>query len=480
MEPITTPGGYVIDKPIDIILITYNRLAITRKTIEELHKRLKTPFRLIVVDDMSIDGTAEYLQKMKDEGVVQVFEQLENSNICQAYNRGYEFVKSDYFLTMQDDITVPELDVCVIQQLIDLMEKNLDHAGIGCRIQRIPNMDWQEGDLTPARKSLSAYFRIQHKRDFEGLDLPFGNRDWDDIHFNSFFTKRDRKCSWANNLWADHSRGYCLNRGYLVKPRKWGTGIHGRITQDHIVKPYPAIDPKTNVPLQIVNADKKVDRPYLPDKNIFGFKMRTRRRYYDDKILNEELDPEKNIYRIPENPKVVIDIGAHIGGTALWAAKAGAIVFAFEPELYNFETLKYNVRRNRLHESIHCFNLGVGKPGRAKLFVHWNASGTTSTYPHHFKGKENEALHQVASFISLRDVFNNYNIDHCDLLKMDCEGSEEDIIRELDDEMVSKIDQISVELHQLRSVRHELVTILHQWYDSENPKKHEWIFRKKI
>jgi len=60
-------------------------------------------------------------------------------------------------------------------------------------------------------------------------------------------------CSWANNLWADHSRGYCFDRGYTVKPRKWGwqddaVGSHRR-NQAIEQKPYPKIDPKTNIPL---------------------------------------------------------------------------------------------------------------------------------------------------------------------------------------------------------------------------------------
>ena len=137
-----------------------------------------------------------------------------------------------------------------VDQLIDLMEKYPDNAGIGCRIQRIPNIKWLDGDLTPARKALSAYFRIQHKKIFKGIELPFGNRNWDDIHFVEYFrNKKGMKCSWASHLWADHSRGYCLDRGYVVKPRKWGTGIHGRKRQAHIKKPYPKINPKTNVPL---------------------------------------------------------------------------------------------------------------------------------------------------------------------------------------------------------------------------------------
>lgn len=206
-----------------------------------------------MIDDASIDGTAEMLEEMKNSGQVNVYESLENSNICQAYNKGFEHVQSEYFITMQDDITVPDLEPCVIQQLIALMEKYPEAASIGTRIQRIPNLNWSEGneDLLPARKAASAYFRIQRKSDVDKLgEKPFGNQDWDDIAWvKQVRGKLGMEAYWAKNLWSDHSRGYCEYRGYHVKPRKWGTGIHGRQLQAYLEKPYPKIDPKTNKPL---------------------------------------------------------------------------------------------------------------------------------------------------------------------------------------------------------------------------------------
>jgi len=355
------------------------------------------------------------------------------------------------------------------------MEKHPDHGGIGCRIQHIPNMNWLDGDLTPARKSLSAYFRIQHRSNFDGVELPFGNRDWDDMGFVKIIRSgKGLECSWANNLWADHSRGYCLDRGYLIKPRKWGTGIHSKKRQAHIEKPYPTIDPKTNVPLSIVNADKKVDRPVNPDADFFGFKMRTRRRYYDERIILYMMDGRDN-YRIPKDAKVVIDVGANIGCVSLMTAKNGAEVYAFEPELYNYETLCYNVKRNRLRHKIHCINQGVGKPGMTKLFIHDRNSGATSSKRYNTGLIDDR--YQIASFISIKDVFKNYDIEHCDLLKLDCEGGEEDIIRDIDDELVSKIDQISVEFHN-KGTMHELIKKLSTWYKPENTKRYEWVFIK--
>jgi GT2 family glycosyltransferase len=243
-------------EPIDIILITCNRVERTTITINEFYKRLKTPFRLIVVDNESVDGTYKYLQEERLKGRVHVLNTCPSElPITMSYNIGFKHVESEFFICSQDDITVPQLDPCVISQLITLMEKYPEQGAIGLRIQRVPNMDWSRGneELAPARKALSAYFRIQRRSDFKKLgENPFGTRQWDDLAFvQQVRGKLGKECSWTKNLWADHSRGYCVDRGYIAKPRKWGFagGIHSRMNQAIIRKPYPKINKITNTHL---------------------------------------------------------------------------------------------------------------------------------------------------------------------------------------------------------------------------------------
>ena len=471
------------ESKIDIILLSCNRIDNTRETIDRLYNSIRFPdkIRLIVVDNESIDGTYEYLLEEKDRGRVHVLESCPSDKpITMAYNIGFKHVESDLFIMQQDDIDIPDLEPKdVIEQLIELIEKTPDAGSVGCRIQRIPNMDWSGGtdDLAPARKSASAYFRIQYKNDYIKMGMLNERKDWDDVNFCYLIRSIGKECYWTKKIWASHDRGYCLDRGYIVKPRRWGTGIHSRTRQAHIEKPYPLIDPKTCVPLTILNADKKVKRPLNQERDFFGYKMSKKKRYYDEKILMMELDPERNIYELPEKIDVMVDVGAHIGGTALRAAKkSGATVYAFEPELYNFETLCHNVRRNRLHENIHCINMGVGKPGRTKLYIHDSASGTTSSFMK--QSGLTEDNYQIAIFHSLKYVFDKCGIDHCTVLKMDCEGSEEDIIREFDDILAEKIDQISLEFHDKHKVK-ELVDILSKWYVPKNIHRYEWVFTKK-
>lgn len=221
----------------------------------------------------------------------------------------------------------------------------------------------------------------------------------------------------------------------------------------------------------------KINRKFNPDKEFFGFKMRTRLRFYDEKTIKQCLGGDP--YRIPKNPKVVIDVGGNIGTVALMAAKKGANdVYSFEPSFENFKVLEYNVRINGFQDKIHCINKGVGKPDKkAKLYIHPSMSGAHSTYL--TQKRLNGDCYEKVEIISIKDVFKNYNIEYCDLLKLDCEGSEYDIIMDFDDELADKIGQISLEFHDKKTIQF-LINKLSSWYEPENTKRYEWVFIKKI
>ena len=212
------------------------------------------------------------------------------------------------------------------------------------------------------------------------------------------------------------------------------------------------------------------------DMELFGFKMRTRRHFFDDRIIRACLDESRDIYRMPKEPKCIIDVGANIGCISLIAARRGANVFAFEPYSENYETLKHNVEVNGYADKINCIKLGVGKPGPTKLYIHPSNSGAVSCYLN--QGGLDENVYEDIDVISIQDVFYKYDIAYCDLLKLDCESSENDIIRDLDDRLVARIGQISLEFHDKKLIP-ELLEILSKWYIPENTKRYEWTFRKK-
>jgi FkbM family methyltransferase len=162
---------------------------------------------------------------------------------------------------------------------------------------------------------------------------------------------------------------------------------------------------------------------------------------WDKYIINDEL--QGDMYEIPKNPKVVIDIGAHIGGTSILCASKGAEVFAYEPKKSNFDLLVENVALNGFQNKIHCFNKGVGNAGKRKLWLFQNNSGMPSLMDDRFVQTRTE--YEMVDVISFNDVMKN--IPHCDFMKVDCEGAEWEFLLNLSEENANKIDRIAAELH---------------------------------
>jgi FkbM family methyltransferase len=68
-------------------------------------------------------------------------------------------------------------------------------------------------------------------------------------------------------------------------------------------------------------------------------------------------------------PDTVFDVGANVGGTAVFFARAfpSATIYAFEPVAETFQVL---VERTRAHAGVRAFNLALGrKRGRARMLI---------------------------------------------------------------------------------------------------------------
>ena len=208
-------------------------------------------------------------------------------------------------------------------------------------------------------------------------------------------------------------------------------------------------DWKTPIPITIYNYSNPLFSPnvrrtegeYLMD--IGGLKFYVRNSKHDEVVLGHEI--LQNVYKIG-HPKVVVDIGAHIGGTSCLCAYYGATVYAYEPSKKNFCKLVRNVILNGLEDKVKMFKLGVGTPGKRKLYYHDDNFGC-------FSLNRNNTLNMVdnweeVNIISIKDVFKD--IDHCDLLKCDCEGGEEEFYMDIPFE---KIDQISMEVHRANGIK---------------------------
>jgi len=119
---------------IDICIVTFNRLNFSTECIEKIALRTRTPHRIIVVDNGSTDGTAEWIA---DTGIIDKKILLrENKGIHYAWNLALLHVKSDYFVCCDNDILCPDLrPVDWLGQLWDLIENYPQYAAISARPQ---------------------------------------------------------------------------------------------------------------------------------------------------------------------------------------------------------------------------------------------------------------------------------------------------------------------------------------------------------
>lgn len=146
---------------------------------------------------------------------------------------------------------------------------------------------------------------------------------------------------------------------------------------------------------------------------------------------------------------VILDIGAHIGTYAVYAALRNpkSHVYAFEFNNAVFEYLEKSVSVNDLQGRITCIKKGVaGARGDRQTYEDTHGGVSSSLF-----NRENRGLvvGAVVPCITLSDFFRDYNLQKCDVLKMNCEGAEYEILESLSDDEFSSIDSILLQWHRV-------------------------------
>ena len=122
--------------------------------------------------------------------------------------------------------------------------------------------------------------------------------------------------------------------------------------------------------------------------------------------------------------KIVFDVGANVGDTALFYANEGAKVYSFEPIKAHYDAMIQNISLNPdLSKNIIAVNAAMGKDETLKFFQDSEADISYSAsfvYNHHGK---NAKIVEVQGY-SLDTIISKYEISKVDLLKMDCKGCE--------------------------------------------------------
>jgi len=168
-----------------------------------------------------------------------------------------------------------------------------------------------------------------------------------------------------------------------------------------------------------------------------------------------------NIYNVTiEEPLIVIDVGMNVGIATLFFANKILVkkVYSYEPFFNTFKQAVSNIElNNRLKNKINMFNFGLSDKNQVlDLEYSEDYKGSSGIWglPDYLPEKRNIKMQIISVvFKSAAQILNkildeNKNVKK--LLKLDCEGSEYNIIKNLaDNNLLEEFDIIIIEWHKL-------------------------------
>jgi len=198
-------------------------------------------------------------------------------------------------------------------------------------------------------------------------------------------------------------------------------------------------------------------------KETEGVKFEIRPDSNDSVLVNRIVN--ENVYQVPLNMKhqVFIDVGAHIGTFSVLVGSRGGRGYAIEPYSQNFHLLEKNIRINNLQDKVKCLNVGIGLGGMRKLFL--NSSRPDWSSLDLSINELNDKLYEEVQTVSLSSIFEKEKIKHCNFLKLDCEGAEQEIIEEIVAGLHFKIDLVVAEFHRA-NLQEKQIKKLQRFYSS--------------
>ncbi len=183
-------------------------------------------------------------------------------------------------------------------------------------------------------------------------------------------------------------------------------------------------------------------------------------------VVNDSYRMRRLIAEIGPKP-VIVDVGANAGFFSVQAAElvTGAEIHSYEPLPGNFRALEQNRSLNpRLAPRVHPHECAVtgGPAGPLTIYTRVGAteSGLASRYAEWTTG-EKESV--TVPTVTLSAIVSSLEPKTVDLLKVDCEGSEYDILFNTPRAILRRIKRIVMEVHTrpcMTTTRHDMVAFL--------------------
>jgi FkbM family methyltransferase len=144
--------------------------------------------------------------------------------------------------------------------------------------------------------------------------------------------------------------------------------------------------------------------------------------------------------------KTIIDIGANIGDAAILFAKKGAIVYSFEPIKAAFNQMGKNILLNNIQDRIRIYNVALSDHDEERE-IEYDIYGIGGFSLSNL-GSDKHLIKERIIIVETLRYFSEKEILSCDIIKMDCEGSEAVLLK--DSRLIDflKPHEVMVEYHK--------------------------------
>ena len=120
-----------------LMMVTYNRLELTKQTLNNIITNTKYPYNFVIVDNNSTDGTQEYLKEFREACNLNIVLILndENKGIAVGRNQGLleaNKLNTVWYSTVDNDILLPEK---WLTRCISLLKADKRFAMIGVNFE---------------------------------------------------------------------------------------------------------------------------------------------------------------------------------------------------------------------------------------------------------------------------------------------------------------------------------------------------------
>jgi len=177
---------------------------------------------------------------------------------------------------------------------------------------------------------------------------------------------------------------------------------------------------------------------------LYNSKFKTRKNSMDIAHLSNFYERATTKLLLKLNPKVFVDVGAHVGRYSIILAKNGSRVVSIEPSKDNFRQLTENIQLNNLQNSINALNIGCSDIKETRnLFFNPTQEGLTS-----FIDKGEDSIKELHELRKLDEICEN--MGPIDLIKIDVEGFELNVLKGAEDILKNKSPKLVIEITDYR------------------------------